>query len=62
MKRKPMSRPRRGGKMDKKIIFKLPDDLRYKAKIVCVERDISLSEFIRESMSLNLKKYQSLFK
>lgn len=45
-------------KEDTRIIFSVNRKIKKRARLICAERDISLSKFIRESLEENVKKYE----
>ena len=42
------------------FLFMFPNNLKKKAKLICVERDISLAYFLREAIEKHVKKYENL--
>lgn len=40
------------------IIFKLPLSMKKRLRLICAERNITNSVFIRESLEENIKKYE----
>ena len=42
--------------------FMIPLTLKKKARIVCAKRNITLAEFVRESIRKNIKNYEHLLK
>jgi predicted DNA-binding protein len=49
-------------KRKKFYIFRFPDDLKIKTKIICAKRSINMATFVREGIEKNIKFYEWMLK
>jgi len=44
---------------ERTFIFRLPRELNRMSRIICAEREISMAQFVRESLERNIENYKN---